>query len=142
MMIQHNPPHPGAFIKRVYINPHEEVHASDIASELGVSSSTFNRLINEKSSISSEMAVRLSEVLGRSAESWLAMQNNFDLNISRHALKEANARFKPIRFENGGIVIKTVRSKTLRDAKTGSLVVNTVSRKPRVAASRKAKKAS
>jgi addiction module HigA family antidote len=77
-MQQHNPPHPGGFIKRVYLEPNN-LGSNEVAAKLQVSPSTFNRLINEKADISPEMALKLSKVLGRSPESWLAMQNNFNL---------------------------------------------------------------
>jgi len=75
---QFNPPHPGAFIKRVYIEPFH-VSSNEVARNLQVSPSTFNRLLNEKSAISPEMALKLSKVLGRSPESWMQMQDNYDL---------------------------------------------------------------
>ena len=78
-MQQHNPPHVGGMIYRTYIEPFDNVSANKIADALGVARSTFNRLINEKSDLSPEMAVRLSAVLGGSAESWLRIQENYDL---------------------------------------------------------------
>ena len=77
-MSMYNPPHPGEFIREVYL---EELNVSSraVAAKLKVSPSTFTRLLNGKSSISPEMAMRLSKTLGRSPESWLAMQNNYDL---------------------------------------------------------------
>ncbi|MGD9500457.1 MAG: HigA family addiction module antitoxin, partial [Halothiobacillus sp.] len=44
-----------------------------------VAPSTVTRIINGHSAISPEMALRLAKALGRSAESWLAMQHNYDL---------------------------------------------------------------
>ena len=70
---QHKPPHPGGMIDRTYIEPFKNVTAASIARELGVSKSTFSRLLTGKSDITPEMAVRLSAVLGRTAESWLLM---------------------------------------------------------------------
>jgi addiction module HigA family antidote len=75
---QYNPPHPGGFIKRVYLEPNG-LGSNEVAAKLKVSASTFNRLINEKSDVSPEMALKLSKVLGRSPESWLLMQDNFNL---------------------------------------------------------------
>ena len=80
---QHNPPHPGALIQRTYIDPFKEMTANGIADKLGVAHSTFSRLLNGKSGISPEMAVRLSSVLGGSAESWLVLQRSFDLHKAR-----------------------------------------------------------
>jgi addiction module HigA family antidote len=50
-----------------------------VAENLNISPSTFHRLLNGESRISPEMALRLSKVLGRSPESWLAMQDQYDL---------------------------------------------------------------
>jgi addiction module HigA family antidote len=74
----HNPPHPGEFITQVYLDPHG-VSGRELASKLGVSPSTLNRVLTGRSSVSPEMALRLSKCLGRSPESWLAMQHNCDL---------------------------------------------------------------
>lgn len=77
-MQQCSPPHPGAFIRRVYLEPNA-LSSCEVATRLQVNPSTFNRLINERSAVSVIMALKLSKVLGRSPESWLAMQRNFDL---------------------------------------------------------------
>ncbi len=85
-MTMHNPPHPGEFIKDIYLEPFNFSYRS-VAMKLKVSPSTFLRLIKGQSSISPEMALRLSKGLGRSAESWLAMQDNYNL---WHAKKVIN----------------------------------------------------
>lgn len=74
----HNPPHPGEVIVAVYLEPHG-ITGRELAARLGVSPSTLNRVLTGKSGISPEMALRLSKCLGRSAESWLAMQHSYDL---------------------------------------------------------------
>ena len=79
-MRQHNPPHPGEFIRQVYLEPYaKKISRSEIARRLGVARPTFNRLVNEQSNVSPEMAIRLSKVLGGSAQSWLNMQSQYDL---------------------------------------------------------------
>ncbi|MCF8355682.1 MAG: HigA family addiction module antidote protein [Melioribacteraceae bacterium] len=77
-MNMYNPPHPGEFIKEVYLDT-LEVSYRKVAEMLNVAPSTFNRILNGQSSISPEMALRLSKTLGRSPESWLSMQNNYNL---------------------------------------------------------------
>ena len=77
-MSMHNPPHPGEFIRATYIEPFD-ISIRSLADSLGVSPSTLTRIISKRSGISPEMALRLSKALGRSAESWLAMQHNYDL---------------------------------------------------------------
>ncbi len=77
-MVMHNPPHPGEFIAAVYLEPNG-ITGRELASKLGVSPSTLNRILTSKSGVSPEMALRLSKCIGRSPESWLAMQHNHDL---------------------------------------------------------------
>lgn len=77
-MTMHNPPHPGEFIADVYLEPNN-ISGRELAAKLGVAASTLSRVLNGTNRVSPEMALRLSKALGRSAESWLAMQYNYDL---------------------------------------------------------------
>jgi addiction module HigA family antidote len=77
-MNMHNPPHPGEFIESIYLEPHS-ISCRTLATHLGVAASTLSRVVKGKSAITPEMALRLSKVLGRSPESWLTMQDNYDL---------------------------------------------------------------
>ena len=78
-MRMHNPPHPGEFILEVYLKPYN-LSVRLVAEKLKVSPSTFSRLIKGQSNVSSDMALRLSKTLGRTPESWLIMQNNYNLS--------------------------------------------------------------
>ena len=77
-MTMHNPPHPGEFITEVYLVPNN-LSGRELAAKLDVSASTLNRILRGTNGISPEMALRLEKALGRSPESWLAMQDNYDL---------------------------------------------------------------
>ncbi len=77
-MSMHNPPHPGEFIHEVYLEPYG-ISYRKVAEKLKVAPSIFKRLIQGESDITPEMALRLSKTLGRSPESWLVMQDNYDL---------------------------------------------------------------
>lgn len=77
-MTMHNPPHPGEFIASIYMQPYG-ISCRNLASHLGVAASTLSRVLKAKSGVSPEMALRLSKVLGRSPESWLSMQDNYEL---------------------------------------------------------------
>lgn len=80
-MQMHNPPHPAETI-REDILPLLGLTVTQAAQQLGVSRVAFSRLLNGKSGISPEMAVRLHLWLGEdspSPESWLAEQANYDL---------------------------------------------------------------
>jgi addiction module HigA family antidote len=78
MAIQHNPPHPGEFIKETYIEP-LNISLRKAAFDLDVAPSTFSRLIKGKSDLSPEMALKLSKAFGRTPESWMQMQTNYEL---------------------------------------------------------------
>jgi addiction module HigA family antidote len=85
-MGMHNPPHPGEFINDVYLEPNG-ITGRELAAALGVSPSTLHRVLNGHSAVSPAMALRLSKALGRSPESWLAMQSNHDLWQARRTVK-------------------------------------------------------
>jgi len=76
---QHKPMHPGEFIKRVYLEPFN-ISNTELSLKLGVDTSTVSRLIRGVSDVVPLMALKLSKVLGRSPESWLLMQDNYNLH--------------------------------------------------------------
>ena len=77
-MAMHNPPHPGEFITQVYLEPNQ-LSGRELALKLGVAASTLSRVLKGSSAVTPEMALRLSKALGRTPESWLSMQYNYDL---------------------------------------------------------------
>jgi len=95
-MHMHNPPHPGEIIREFCIEP-LNLSVTEAANALGVTRKTLSALINGRSGISPEMALRLSKVFGRTPEGWLRLQLQFDLwkteqsvDISRLKRVEAN----------------------------------------------------
>jgi addiction module HigA family antidote len=73
----------------VYLAPNK-LSGRELAAKLGVAASTLNRILTGTSGVSPEMALRLAKALGRSPESWLAMQYNHDLWQARHRVKLGN----------------------------------------------------
>jgi addiction module HigA family antidote len=86
MTAQHNPPHPGEFIKETYINP-LNISLRKVALDLDVAPSTFSRLINGEADLSPEMALKLSKAFGRTPESWMQMQANYELWKAKKTVK-------------------------------------------------------
>lgn len=84
-MAMHNPPHPGEFISGIYLEPNG-ISGRLLAEKLGVAASTLSRILNGTGRISPEMALRLAKSLGRSPESWLAMQDAHDLWVARQSV--------------------------------------------------------
>ena len=86
---QHQPLHPGVFIKRTFLEPNK-IGSNQLARQLHVSPGLISRLINSKIDVSPMMALKLSKVLGISAESWLQMQDNFNLYKAREEIDLTN----------------------------------------------------
>jgi addiction module HigA family antidote len=82
-----NPPHPGGFVMRRCIEP-LGLTITDAAAALGVTCTTLSEWINGKRGISPEMDVRLSQVFGGSAETWLTRQAHYPLaQVRTHRIK-------------------------------------------------------
>ncbi len=77
-MRMYNPPHPGEIIREFCIEP-LNLSVTEAAEALGVTRKTLSALLNGRSGISPEMALRLSKVFGRTPEGWLRLQLQFDL---------------------------------------------------------------
>lgn len=76
-----NPPHPGGIVKDCLADLGLSV--TDAAKVLDVTRPTLSRVINGKSAVSPEMAIRLSKAFGSTAEMWLRMQTAYDLAQAR-----------------------------------------------------------
>ncbi len=72
-----NPAHPGRIVKSAVVDLGLTV--TDAARMLNVSRPTLSTLINGKSGISPEMAVRLSKAIGSTPAFWRRLQMNYDL---------------------------------------------------------------
>ncbi len=77
-MQMHNPPHPGEILRTLCLEP-LGLSITEAAQALGVSRKTLSSLLNGRSGISPEMAIRLSVAFDTSAESWLRHQAQYDL---------------------------------------------------------------
>ena len=82
-----NPPHPGLHVRHDCLEP-LGLSVTAGAKVLGVTRQALNNLVNGKSGISPEMAVRLSKAFGGSPAVWLKMQMDYDLaRVERRAAK-------------------------------------------------------
>jgi antitoxin HigA-1 len=73
-----NPVHPGLIIREDCIAP-LELSITQAARVLGVTRQALNNVVNGKSGVSPEMAIRLSKAFGGNPETWLRMQMAWDL---------------------------------------------------------------
>jgi addiction module HigA family antidote len=72
------PPHPRSVVLGECIEP-LGLTITRAAKALGVTHTTLSELVNGKRGISPEMAIRVSQVFGGSAESWITQQSQYDL---------------------------------------------------------------
>ena len=86
MSAMYNPPHPGEIIKEDVLEA-EGISVTEAARQLGVSRVTLSRLLNGKTGVSVDMALRLSQWLGTTPEVWLRMQDACDLWQARKATR-------------------------------------------------------
>lgn len=86
-MGMHNPPHPGRSIRRDCLEA-LGLTVTEGAHILGITRHMLSRIINEQAGISPEMAVRLEKAFGGTAQSWLAVQQAYDLaQVKREKIK-------------------------------------------------------
>jgi len=76
------PAHPGGFIRNEIIEP-LALSVTAAAAALGVTRATLSTLLNERSSLSSEMALRIEKAFGVSMDTLMRMQNSYDIALAR-----------------------------------------------------------
>ncbi len=76
MARMHNPPHPGEVLREFLP---EAMTIEEVARRLGVSRVQLSRVLNGRSAISADMAIRIGLLTGTTPESWLAGQAKWDL---------------------------------------------------------------
>ncbi len=73
-----NPPHPGLSIRHDCLEP-LGLTVAEAARRLGVSREQLSQVVNGRSGISPEMAIRLDKAFGGGAEAWYRLQSAYDL---------------------------------------------------------------
>jgi addiction module HigA family antidote len=86
-MEMHNPPHPGEVIRELCLEP-LELTVTAAAKALGIARKSLSELLNGRSGISPEMAIRLSIAFDTTPESWLMQQLQYDLWKARAKTKK------------------------------------------------------
>jgi addiction module HigA family antidote len=95
--VQRKPVHPGEMLREEFLTP-LRLSANRLAIELRVPVTRITEILNERRAITADTALRLERYLGMSADFWLALQKNYDLQSARQAAGEQIARdIKPRR---------------------------------------------
>jgi addiction module HigA family antidote len=90
-----NPSHPGRIIRQDCLDP-LGLSVTEAARVLGVTRQALNNVVNEKSGVSPEMAIRLSKAFGGTPDVWVRMQAAYDLaQARRHEAEIQVERYQP-----------------------------------------------
>ncbi|HJV36075.1 MAG TPA: HigA family addiction module antitoxin [Geomonas sp.] len=76
--MMHNPPHPGEVIRALCLEP-IGISVTEAAKALGVSRKALSSLLNGRTGVTPEMALRLAIAFDTTPESWLVQQMQYDL---------------------------------------------------------------
>ena len=91
MARMHNPPHPGEILREFFP---EGMTVEIFAQRLGVSRVHLSRILNGRSGVSADMAIRIGLLTNTTPESWLAGQSKWDL---WQASQKPRPRVSPLR---------------------------------------------
>lgn len=87
--MMYEPPHPGEILREEFLKP-LNLTVTKLAESLGVSRKNLSTILNERTGISAEMAIRLSKAFGTSPELWIGMQKEYELYEAMKHEKDLN----------------------------------------------------
>jgi addiction module HigA family antidote len=79
------PVHPGDILLHDFLEP-LNMKPARLAKELGVAAPTVNEIVRRRKAVTAEMALRFSRYFGSSAQFWLNLQNQYDLEIANRKI--------------------------------------------------------
>ena len=91
-----NPKHPGDILYRLFMMPCG-ITTNELAERISVSTATINNLIRGRTSLSMEMAYKLSRAFGNKVEFWLNLQRNYTLANEGTKIKKTTRAIKPFK---------------------------------------------
>lgn len=89
--MMYNPPHPGEIVRELCLKP-LGLSVSEAARALGVSRKALSELLNGHTSLSPEMAIRLSIAFDTTPQTWLSQQMEYDLWKAERKRKELKVK--------------------------------------------------
>ena len=87
------PQHPGKSVRKLCLEP-SHLSVAEGAQVLGVTRQSLSSLINGKTGIAPEMAIRLSKAFGSTPDKWITMQAAYDLAVALRGEKRIRVRIR------------------------------------------------
>jgi addiction module HigA family antidote len=82
-----HPVHPGEVLLEEFLKP-MDLSQNRLALEIGVDARRINEIVQEKRGITADTALRLARYFGTSAQFWLGLQAEYDLDVATDRLRE------------------------------------------------------
>ncbi|MFD2574606.1 HigA family addiction module antitoxin [Spirosoma soli] len=82
------PVHPGEILREEYIQE-RGLTITEVAKGLGIARANLSAIVNERAGISPELAVKLSEAFGNTAQFWVNLQKNYELWYAERKVNRA-----------------------------------------------------
>ena len=96
-MRKHTLVHPGEILLLDFLEP-MGISAYKLSKDTGVSQQQYGRIIKGVRSISADVALRLARYFGTSAQLWMGLQSQYDLDVADDAKGKAiQKRVQPLR---------------------------------------------
>lgn len=79
------PIHPGEVLREEFLKPFG-ISAKSLAENIGMNEQNLREIVSEQQTITADVALRLAKFFGTSAQFWLGLQSDYDLDITRELL--------------------------------------------------------
>lgn len=95
-MARLDPIHPGEILFEEFMAPFG-LSSTALAKAIGVTPARINEIVRGRRGITADTALRLARFFGTDAQSWMNLQDNYDLAIARREEGDAIRRIKPMK---------------------------------------------
>lgn len=93
-MTRLDPVHPGEVLKHDFMEPFA-LSSTALAQELGVTPARINEIVRGRRGITAETALRLARYFRTDAQSWMNLQDRYELAVAERKVGEAVAAIRP-----------------------------------------------
>ena len=94
------PAHPGEILREEFMLP-MGLSSNALAKALGVTPARINEIVREKRGITADTALRLARYFGTDVQSWLNLQQQYDVHCAEDMLGKVLATIRPFRGTRG-----------------------------------------
>jgi antitoxin HigA-1 len=94
-MTRLNPVHPGEILKHEFMEPFS-LSSNRLAKHIGVTPARINEIVRARRGITAETALRLAQYFNTDAQSWMNLQQHYELEVAEQAIGKEVASIQPI----------------------------------------------